>query len=84
MASNKNVFYATNPARISDALWQVMSESGVDVADMLIFLPSRRAVRSVEKMIAEKKGGVAILPTLVPLGDGADFDESDDEIIINQ
>ena len=80
MASNKNIFYATNPARISDALWQVMSESEVDVADMLIFLPSRRAVRSVEKMIAEKKGGVAILPTLVPLGDGADFDENDDDI----
>lgn len=80
MASNKNVFYATNPARISDALWHVMDTSGVDVADMLIFLPSRRAVRSVEKMIAEKKGGVAILPTLVPLGDGADFDESDDDV----
>jgi inactivated superfamily I helicase/RecB family exonuclease len=80
LVSNKNVFYATNPARISDALWQVISESGVDVADMLIFLPSRRAVRSVEKMIAEKKGGVAMLPTLVPLGDGADFDEVDDDI----
>ena len=80
MASNKNIFYATNPARISDALWHVMDTSGVDVADMLIFLPSRRAVRSVEKFIAEKKGGVAILPTLVPLGDGADFDESDDDV----
>ena len=59
MGLNSNIFYATNPARITDALWHVMDTSGVDLADMLIFLPSRRAVRSVEKFIAEKKGGVA-------------------------
>lgn len=76
MALNKNIFYATNPARISDALWRVMCDSGVDVADMLIFLPSRRAVRTVEKMIAQKSGGVAILPTLVALGEGADEDDA--------
>ncbi len=76
MALNKNIFYATNPARISDALWRVMCDSGVDVADMLIFLPSRRAVRTVEKMIAKKSGGVAILPTLVALGEGADEDDA--------
>lgn len=77
MASNKNIFYATNPAKISDALWQLMCSAGVDVADMLIFLPSRRAVRTVEKMIAEKSGGVAVLPTLVALGEGADIDTDD-------
>ena len=74
MASNKNIFYATNPARILDALWDLIVKSGIDLSDMLIFLPSRRAVRSVEKMIAEKSGGVALLPMLVPLGDGADED----------
>lgn len=78
MALNKNIFYATNPARVSDALWRVMCDAGVDVADMLIFLPSRRAVRTVEKMIAQKSGGVAILPTLVALGEGAD--EEDEQI----
>lgn len=57
---------------MADALWTVMEGSGVDVADMLIFLPSRRAVRTVEKMIAEKSGGVAILPRLVALGEGVD------------
>ena len=72
MASNNNIFYATNPARISDALWDLIVKSGVSLSDMLIFLPSRRAVRSVEKMIAKKSGGVAMLPMLVPLGDGAD------------
>lgn len=79
MALNNNIFYATNPARMSDALWRVMCDAGVDVADMLIFLPSRRAVRTVEKMIAEKSGGVAILPTLVALGEGVE-DATDDEV----
>ncbi|MBR2510606.1 MAG: hypothetical protein IKB59_00375, partial [Alphaproteobacteria bacterium] len=79
MGLNNNIFYATNPARMSDALWKIMMQSGVDVPDMLIFLPSRRAVRTVEKMIAEKSGGVAILPRLVPLGEGAD-DLDEDEI----
>ncbi len=57
---------------MSDALWYVMQNSGVDVADMLIFLPSRRAVRTVEKMIVDKSGGAAILPRLVALGEVAD------------
>ncbi len=67
-----NIFYATNPARMADALWHVMCDSGVNVADMLIFLPSRRALRTVEKMIAGRMGGVAILPRLVALGEGVD------------
>ena len=86
MGLNKNIFYATNPAKMADALWQVMQDSQVDIADMLIFLPSRRAVRTVEKMIAEKCGGVALLPTLVALGEGVD-DEPDvisaDNVISN-
>ena len=87
MASNKNIFCATNPAKMADALWQVMVQSGANVADMLIFLPSRRAVRSVEKMIVEKSGGAAILPRLVALGEGADeekdLDCNDDENVIS-
>lgn len=79
--SNKNIFYATNPAKISDALWQLMMDSGVDVADMLIFLPSRRAVRSVEKMIVEKSGGAVFLPELVALGEGTDDDFCDAEYL---
>ena len=57
---------------MSDALWHVMCDSGVDIRDMLIFLPSRRALRTVEKMIAGRMGGVAILPRLVALGEGLD------------
>ena len=85
MALNNGIFYATNPARMADALWMIMAESGVDISDMLIFLPSRRAVRTVEKMIAERSGGVAILPTLVALGEGADedVDEADAADVIS-
>ncbi len=78
MSNNNNIFCATNPAKIVDALWTLMVQSGVDIADMLIFLPSRRAVRTVEKMIVEKSGGAAILPMLVALGEGVDDPDEED------
>lgn len=62
---------------MSDALWQLVSTSDVALRDMLIFLPSRRAVRTVEKMIASRCGGTAILPTLVALGEGIEDIESE-------
>ena len=80
MVSNNNIFYATNPAKMLDALWKIISESTVDMREILIFLPSRRAVRTVEKLIAEKSGGCALLPDLVPLGEGADDDYDDMEL----
>lgn len=55
-----------------DALTYVINDAGIDLADMLIFLPSRRAVRSVEKMLAARAGGATILPRMVALGEGAD------------
>ena len=61
-----------------DALWHVMSTSNVNIQDMLIFLPSRRAIRSVEKMIVQKSGGAAILPELVALGEGIEEFDSED------
>lgn len=56
-----------------------------DFSDHIIFLPSRRAMRSVEKLFVEKIGSAVLLPTLVPLGEGAD-DEQDDipDVISNQ
>lgn len=80
MGLNKNIFYATNPARMADALAYVMDGSGVDLSDMLIFLPSRRAVRGVEKYLTKRAGHAIILPRLVALGDAADeidFDDTD-------
>ncbi len=80
MASNKNIFYATNPARIADALWHVINASRVDFSDMLIFLPSRRAVRTFERAIVEKSGNAVILPRLVALGEGADELTDDEDV----
>ena len=79
MALNKNIFYATNPAKMPDALWALIDGANIPIQDMLIFLPSRRAVRTVEKLIAKKSGGVAILPTLVALGEGTDDEFPQDE-----
>ena len=55
-----------------DALYKVLQGSGVDYSDMLIFLPSRRAVRSVERFLVDKAGHSIILPKLVALGEGID------------
>ena len=77
MASNKNIFVATNPACTPDALWKIMSSSNVPLQDMLIFLPSRRTIRTVEKMLVEKFGGAVVLPGLVALGEGVE--DQDDE-----
>ncbi len=80
MESNKNnIFYATNPARMLDALWRVMAAGADDLRDMLIFVPSRRAVRSVERMIVEKVGHAVILPRLVALGEGDFLDDTEME-----
>ncbi len=62
---------------MGDALWQLIEADAAHLADMLIFLPSRRAVRAVEKMIAARMGGAAILPRLVALGEGDDDTEID-------
>ena len=79
MESNKNIFCVSNPSKILDGLWRVISESKIPIPDILIFVPSRRAARSVEKMIVDKNGGASILPRIVPLGEGVGEDFDDEE-----
>ena len=78
MALNKNIFCVSNPDKILDGLWRVIQESGVDLADVLVFVPSRRSVRSVEKMIVARIGHAVLLPKIVPLGEGFEL-ETDTE-----
>ena len=78
MVSNNNVFNVSNPAFILNALWSFISQYSDDFSRVLIFLPSRRAVRSVEKMIVDKIGHAVILPNLVPLGTGLEDGEETD------
>ena len=60
---------------ILDALWEHIAQYNDDFSRVLIFLPSRRAIRSVERFIVEKIGHAVILPNLVPLGEGAEDEE---------
>ena len=63
-----------------DGLWKVICESNIELANILIFVPSRRAGRSIERMIVDKIGHAVILPQIVPLGvglDGEDIEESE-------
>ena len=85
--SNKNVFNVSNPVHTLDALWRTIEDFKNDFSSVLIFLPSRRAIRSVERMIVNKIGHAVILPTLIPLGTGIEDDEvqtDENDVISNQ
>ncbi len=68
MKYKNNIFCVSNPTRIIDAL---LGLCDVPLDECIIFLPSRRAIRSVEKAIV-KKFGASILPRLVRLGEGGE------------
>ena len=76
--SNNNVFNVSNPAYTLDALWFMLAPYADDLSNVLIFLPSRRAIRSVERMIVDKIGHAVVLPELVPLGTGVDDIEEEE------
>ena len=61
--------------RMLDALWGQIAQFQNDFSSVLIFLPSRRAIRSVERFVVEKVGHAVVLPNLVPLGEGAEDEE---------
>ena len=68
-----------------DALWEHIAQYSDDFSRVLIFLPSRRAIRSVERFIVEKIGRAVVLPNLIPLGEGAeDEEESFSDTISNR
>lgn len=78
MALNNNVFCVSNPARMLDGLWHIICESKIDLPNVLIFVPSRRAARTIEKMIVDKIGHACILPKIVPLGVGLEGEDIED------
>lgn len=69
MESNKRIFCVSNPNNILLGLWQIIEQSCVDLSDILIFLPSHRSVRTVERFLVNKVGKTVILPQLVSLGE---------------
>ena len=87
MVSNKNIFNVSDPMRMMDALWEKIQKYKDNFSKVLIFLPSQRAVRCVERMIVEKIGHAVVLPNLVPLGTGVENGEDDNvdsDVISNQ
>lgn len=69
-----------------DGLWRIIHESQIDLQNILIFVPSRRAARSIEKMIVDKIGHAVILPQIVPLGvgmDGEDLEDTDGQSTVS-
>ena len=67
------------------ALWNHIEQYKNNFSRVLIFLPSRRAVRSVEEMIVEKIGHAVVLPNLIPFGEGIEDDENEySDVISNQ
>ena len=83
---NNNIFNVSNPMHILDALWGLVSQYKDDFSRVLIFLPSNRAIKSVEKKIVDSVGHAVVLPNLVPLGNGIDEEETEDyaDVISNQ
>ncbi|MCQ2562863.1 MAG: hypothetical protein MJ158_04600, partial [Alphaproteobacteria bacterium] len=78
MASNNNIFNVSNPAKILQGLWQIISPYQQNLSDILIFLPTKRAIRCFENMLYKNLGNNAVLPVLVPLGSGVDYCEDED------
>ena len=65
---------------ILDALWDNIAQYQDDFSRVLIFLPSNRAIKSVEKKIVDNVGHAVVLPNLVPLGNGVEDEEGKDDI----
>ena len=82
--SNKNIFNVSNPVGMLDALWGLISPYKNDFSRVLIFLPSRRAIRSVERMIVKKMNRAVLLPYLVPLGNGTEDEEEYVDTVSNR
>ncbi|MDE2265303.1 MAG: double-strand break repair protein AddB [Alphaproteobacteria bacterium] len=77
-AQSANVFTipagAPFSATLTKGLLQRFSGNGLALADITIYLPTRRAARSIAEIFAVEAGGATLLPDFRPLGD-VDEDE---------
>lgn len=75
---NNKIFNVSNPVYIFDALWQFLDPYKNDLSKILIFLPSVRAIKNVERMVV-KKTNKRVLPKMVLLGSSVDGNEDSKE-----
>lgn len=78
-----NIYNVYNPSEILNVLWDRIKSYSDDFSGLLLFLPSRRAIRSLEMLIVKNIGHAVILPNMVPLGTGVDNEEEMD-VLSNQ
>ncbi len=78
-----NIYNVSNPSEILNILWDRIKSYSDDFSKLLLFLPSRRAIRSFEMLIVKNIGHAVVLPNMVPLGTGVDNEEETD-VLSNQ
>ncbi|MBQ7409692.1 MAG: hypothetical protein IJV03_03950, partial [Alphaproteobacteria bacterium] len=78
-----NIYNVYNPSEILNILWDKIKSYSDDFSKVLLFLPSRRAIRSFEMLIVKNIGHAVLLPNMVPLGTGVDNEEEID-VLSNQ
>ena len=78
-----NIYNVSNPSEILNILWDRIKSYSDDFSKLLLFLPSRRAIRSFEMLIVKNVGHAVVLPNMVPLGTGVDNEEETD-VLSNQ
>ncbi|MDR1071820.1 MAG: PD-(D/E)XK nuclease family protein [Rickettsiales bacterium] len=71
-----------DPATLIETLASLISKDGSDFYDALVFVPTRRAGRKLERILAEKSGGAAMMPKIVGLGEG-DEEAADEDFVGN-
>lgn len=75
------IYQVDNPVNMLGMLASLIIKDGGDLSDILVFVPTRRIARGLEKELVGLLGAV-MLPKIVPLGEGDDFMETA-EIIEN-
>ena len=73
------IYQITDPTKMLETLAAMIIKNGA-ASDALVFVPTRRAARSLEKILAAKSGGACLLPRIVPLGEGEDPEDSNDSV----
>ncbi|MDR2268896.1 MAG: hypothetical protein LBD94_01785, partial [Rickettsiales bacterium] len=68
----------TNPTKMIETLASLIIKDGTDLSDVLVFVPTRRAGRKLEKFLSDKFDGAAIMPKIVGLGEGDDSADDTD------
>ncbi|MDR3208512.1 MAG: PD-(D/E)XK nuclease family protein [Rickettsiales bacterium] len=71
------LYQITDPTKMIETLSSLLLKDRSDLSRALVFVPTRRAGRKLEEVLAEKLGGAAMMPKIVGLGEGDGEDEHD-------